>query len=317
MINVITINATSLNTAGAVKNLIQSNDIAIPLEMTADNKSSYIDTYLCLRDTVPYRSYADTDDDVQLYLVVEGDNDASNYYLSAKVKTEDGNYEYPYEQIDLEPDEIEALSKALNEIEKDGINMKSTNEINRPAIAPEIFDLTDIDYNSFSNTVLLNFRRRSDFEDGIQLIYNCIMRDTDRPMQPSDTFFMFVRAVNDIHYYDGCYTYSFACAWTDEDGNTRLTEFDVADLTEQEKQYVQNIIWGNANTIDYLHLHIQDYLTITYPNEEYKVFCGNAENDTYKGLWVSVGSNKAVMVVVDGYYNGIADISCTSAIING
>ena len=127
---------------------------------------------------------------------------------------------------------------------------------------------------------------------------------------------MFVRAVGDMRYYDGNYTYSFACLWNDEDCNKQLSEVAVTDLTEQEKQYIQNVIWMHIDIKAYINLHIEDKLNVTHPDDRYEVFCGNTiikdmgETANYNSMWLSTtDKSKGLMVTVNYCHSGeIADI---------
>ena len=115
MVNVIKLNENVLDGENISVNMI-GNDFCIPILMTKENKSLYIDTYLQLREDVIYRDYNKLIP--KLYLIMQSKNiykskSKFSYFIGAKVYLEEPDeYVISYQPIELQKSE-EKLTKKL------------------------------------------------------------------------------------------------------------------------------------------------------------------------------------------------------------
>ncbi len=197
--------------------------------------------------------------------------------------------------------------------------MKNTKSVIRPQFTMEkgnrVLNTLGMDYTTMHNTVTIPFGNVS-FRDYYEWLVQTNAEQLESISvnealeQPYDLF-LFIEAQDghQIYNFDGQYNY-YICAiiGSMDEGFSEMVKQQITDITDAEKEYIQNIIWNHRPVNEILKLQVENVITNVAPDRPYQLFSHSVEGNEYHGVFKLTDNNTYIFATVKNYNNGTSPI---------
>ena len=196
--------------------------------------------------------------------------------------------------------------------------MTNTKTLVRPAFTLEEDNLNTkwMDYISIDNAITIPINKKYPYEYLISSYYDCLVDKNSSKFNMSAEevkelpfdLYLFIKAKegHSIYNLDKQYNYYMVACITMPNGCTEDLSEQIFDMTDEEKIYIQRLLWNFRPVNDFLQKQVEQTIKEQLPEIQYNLFSHCTMNGDYHAVYRTV--DKVLFATVKDYKNGMSPV---------